>query len=100
MATLSLVVEIAGAQQERNCVLTACSSVQLLPSCRRARILNTPPRAPCQAIQTLPAESVAATGQISLSADAEIFTAWPSFPPDSGRAQMSKLAVPLLGKDL
>src|SRR5262245_6847190 len=94
------VVVLAGAQQFRDCVLTTCSAPKPVPSWRRARILNTPLRAPCQAIQTLPVESVAATGQRSVSVDSEILVAWPSLPPASGRAQMSKLAVPLLGKAL
>src|SRR6476659_1651867 len=100
MATLpppARVVAIAGAQQLFVCVLTVCSLLQALASWRRATILNAPLRAACQATQTLPAESVAATGQTSLSVDCEIWTASPSFPPLNGRAQMSKFAVGLLG---
>src|SRR5437899_7752833 len=92
------VVVMAGAQQLRDCVLTICSALQPLPSCRRVRTLNAPLRAPCQATQTFPAESVAATGQKSVSFELEIWTAWPSLPPASGRAQMSKLATWLFGK--
>src|SRR4051794_22829445 len=103
MATLpprAAVVLMAGAQQFFDCVLTACSALQPLPSCRRARILKAPLRAPCHAIQTLPAESVAATGHTSFSCDCEICSACPSLPPVSGRAQMSKLPLPLFGNAL
>src|SRR5438128_1083096 len=102
MATLPLVLAaMAGAQQLRDCVLTVCSAVQPLASWWRVRILNALLRAPCQATQTLPAESVAATGQTSFSCDCEIWTAVPSLPPESGRAQMSKLPTfALLGNGL
>src|SRR5262245_4734431 len=100
MATLpplAGVVAIEGAQQFFACVLTVCSALQPLPSWRRARILKAPLRAPCQATHTLPAESVAATGQTSCSVDCEIWMASPSLPLVSGRAQMSKFGVGLFG---
>src|SRR6186713_2722126 len=60
------------------------------PFCVALKICARPLRHPCQAIQTLPALSVAAAGNTSDPADLEICTGAPGALPSMGRAQISK----------
>src|SRR3954451_7765441 len=96
MATLpffaaSEVAVMAGVQQLPCCMLTTRSFVHepALSWCR-SRILKAFPRAPCQATQTRPFASVAATAFTSLPAFSERLIGSESFPLSYERAQISK----------
>src|SRR6185369_15975499 len=92
---------IAGVQQLPDWVLTTRSSAQE-PSAVWCRSMTrkTFPRAPCQATQTRPLESVVATGLTSVPGFSEILMGSESLPLSRDRAQISKLARSCLGQFL
>src|ERR1700689_5103076 len=77
---------------------TAAGALNLSPVWDAAKIAATPLRHPCHATQTLPFESVAATGSMSDPGALEICTVAPGVPFLITRAKISKLARPFAAR--
>src|SRR5450432_2007106 len=73
---------------------TAAGALNLSPFCDAAKIAATPLRHPCQATQTLPFESVAATGSMSEPGALESCRVAPGALFSMIRAKISKFARP------